>query len=623
MANNPIQSAPNFNVGVVNPMLAHFHYVQAKQAQAAHQWSQVCKHAQACIVAARQDVKLSILAKELLAEGLSKTNQTELALNTLVELDHLKPNDAVILSNIGLTLTALLRYEEAVTYLQRAVNIQPNYAIAQFNLGLAYFSDGNNEQAKYCYLKAINIDPQFMQPRQNLGRILLDEGQVDEAQQIFEEILRYEPSDLRVQGNVIFMQYSRYPLDLQRIETMTQRFAQTIEQDAVMLQQNTAQLQRRKPLIIGFVSGDLREHPVGFFLESTLAQINANSELSSQLTLVAYSNRPSDDEYAHRLQAEFDLWHRVESWQDDQLAEQIRRDQIDVLIDLSGNTDYHRLTAFAKKPAPLQVSWLGYFGSTGLSSIDYVLADPVCVPVDEARWFSEKIWRLPHLRYCFSIPTDAPDVSSPPCLQSPTIVMGCYQVSSKMNEGVLKCWANILKACPNVRLRIQSIDFVREILKNQFIAHLEKANIDIERVDLVGKMSRRAYLASYAEVDILLDTFPYPGGTTTAEALWMGVPTLTLALPSMLGRQGEALLVNAGLSDWVAHNEEEYVEKAITWGSAGAQQRQELAKLRAALREQVRLSPVFDAKQFAQDFVDAIYGMWREKCDGDAKRSST
>lgn len=617
MAAKPVQSAPSFNAGATNPMLAHFHYAQAKQAQTAQQWQQVCVLAQACIAAARHDVKLRILALELLAEGLSRTNQTEQALKTLIDLDQLKTNDVVVLGNIGLMLTDLLRYEDAIVYLQRAVNLNPKYAIAYLNLGLALSKNGDNEQAKACYLKAIHIDPHFMQAKHNLGRIFSDEGRIDEAQQIFEEVLKSEPNNLKVQGNVIFMQHSRYPLDMKRIDILLQRFARTVEKNTVMTPKpNSSQLQPHTPLIVGFVSGDLREHPVGFFLESTLAQVNTNAELSDRLTLVAYNNRASQDEYTRRLQTEFDVWHDTENWTDDQLVAQISRDHVDILIDLSGHTDYHRLPVFAKKPAPLQLSWLGYFGSTGLSSIDYVLADPISVPVAEERWFSEKIWRLPHLRYCFSIPSGAPEVSLPPCLNSSVFVLGCYQISTKINDGVLKCWSDILQACPDARLRIQAIDFVRAELKDQFIERIKKANIDIQRVELISKMSRTEYLASYAEVDILLDTFPYPGGTTTAEALWMGVPTLTLAMPSMLGRQGEALMVNAGLPDWVANNEEEYVQKAIAWGNSDTQQRQDLAILRAHLREQVRPSPVFDAKQFAHDFVDAMYGMWQEKYRG-------
>jgi protein O-GlcNAc transferase len=196
------------------------------------------------------------------------------------------------------------------------------------------------------------------------------------------------------------------------------------------------------------------------------------------------------------------------------------------------------------------------------------------------------------------------------------MTFGCYQNLVKINDQVLKHWATILNACPNARLRVQSRGFGNFETHRHLTERMSQTGLDVTRVEVLEGVDMEQYLASHAEVDILLDTFPFPGGTTTAQALWMGVPTLTLAKAGMLGRQGEALLVNAGLSDWVTHSVDEYVQKAIAWGNAGEQQRQALATLRATLREQVRMSPVFDAKQFACDFVDAMYGMWREKCEG-------
>jgi protein O-GlcNAc transferase len=185
----------------------------------------------------------------------------------------------------------------------------------------------------------------------------------------------------------------------------------------------------------------------------------------------------------------------------------------------------------------------------------------------------------------------------------------------KINQGVLQCWSRILAACPDARLRIQSKELVNPAIKARFIERLNREGIEIQRVNLVDGTSREEYLASYSEVDILLDTFPFPGGTTTAEALWMGVPTLTLAIPGMLGRQGEALLVNAGLSDWVTYSEDEYVQKAIEWGNLHTSRYSELAQLRAGMREQVRQTPVFNEQQFAHDFVAALFAMWQKKCE--------
>jgi len=242
-----------------------------------------------------------------------------------------------------------------------------------------------------------------------------------------------------------------------------------------------------------------------------------------------------------------------------------------------------------------------------------VLADPICVPTNEESLFLEKIWRLPHLRYCVAPLENAPEVSALPCIQNHNIIFGCYQFTRKINHGVLRCWSKILAACPHARLHIQSFSLDKPELKDQFRKRLIDAGINPESVELVGGVSYSQYLQSYAEIDIVLDTFPYPGGTTTAQALWMGVPTITLATAGMLGRQGEALLVNAGLPEWVAQSEDEYVQKAIHWGNSDINQRQDLADLRTSLRTRVVDTPVFDAKKFAVDFVDALYGMWNEK----------
>jgi len=372
-------------------------------------------------------------------------------------------------------------------------------------------------------------------------------------------------------------------------------------------------IQPHTPLKIGIVSADFCQHVVCYFIENVLSQIRSNDALRSRLKLVAYANQSEEDDATRRLQGHFDLWRQVDKLNDDALAEQINQDQIDILIDLSGHTKGNRLPVFAKQAAPLQVSWLGYWGTTGLTSIDYVLADPICVPANEESLFLEKIWRLPHLRYCVAALENSPEVNSLPCIKNQNIVFGCYQFTRKINHGVLRCWSQILAACPHARLHIQSFSLDKPELKNQFRKRLIEAGINPESVELIGGVSYSQYLQSYADIDIVLDTFPYPGGTTTAQALWMGVPTITLATAGMLGRQGEALLVNAGLPNWVAQSEDEYVQKAINWGNADTAQRQDLANLRTSLRECVIQTPVFDAQKFAVDFVEALYGMWNEK----------
>lgn len=612
MTSKPVQSAPSFNAGLNNPMNAQLYFVKAKQAYESKQWQPVCAFAQSCIAAARNDANLRFLAKELLAASLVKLNQPEQALVVMMELHQYKPDDAIIIYNVGLVLMHLMRFDDAIRCFQRALELQPNNIDFHMNIGLAYYRNRDFEHAKASYQTVINLAPQHADARFGIAWTLQAEGRIAEAMSAYEKVFELEPAHITTLSNMIFINHYLYPFDMQRQMELVERFGVVMNNQ---VSHKKPQLKPHSPLRIGFVSSDFCDHPVGYFLESTIQQICIDPQLRSQLVLVAYSNQSLEDEYTQRLRNRFDLWRSVDEWSDDYLSEHIRQDKIDILIDLSGHTQGGRLSVFAQKPAPLQVSWIGYWGSTGLATMDYVLADPVSVQVDEERWFVEKVWRLPHLRYCFSIPQKASDVSVAPCIQNQRITFGCYQNLIKINDEVLKMWASILNTCPQASLRIQAHDFVKQTSKDRFIERLNQVGLDVNRVELVGGMTIEDYFASYAEVDILLDTFPYPGGTTTAEALWMGVPTLTLSTTGMLGRQGEALMVNADLPDWVAYSEEEYVQKAVSWGNADQAQRQMLAKVRAEMREKVKDSPVFNAKQFAGEFVDSLYGMWKERCE--------
>jgi protein O-GlcNAc transferase len=610
MTSKPVQSAPSFNAWLNSPMSAQLYFIKAKQAYAEKQWQQVCVFAQSCMTSARNDEKLRFLAKELMAASLMALGRSDQALRLFLELQADKPNDAILIYNSGLALMHLYRYEEAIKAFEFAVALMPDNIEFQINLGLAYYKNNDFSHSKAVYQKASLSAPKHAKAKYGIAGVLEAEGLLHEAMDTYEQVLLLDPTHIQTLSNLIFIHHYLPKFDFERHNDLLRRFRVA----SGNVKAHKQPLKAHYPLRIGFVSADLFEHPVGYFLDSTIEQLSLDPSLREQVTLVAYANQSINDKYTQKLRNRFDLWRRVNEWTDDVLIEQIKKDQIDILIDLSGHTKGGRLTLFAKKPAPVQVSWIGYWGSTGLSSIDYVLADPVSVPANEEHWFVEKIWRFPSLRYCFSIPPAAPEVSTSPCIQNQYIIFGCYQNLVKINDEVLQRWAEILSACPNARLRIQSRGFGNFETQSQLTDRMARVGLDITRVDLLEGASIEEYFASYSEVDILLDTFPFPGGTTTAQALWMGVPTLTLAKAGMLGRQGEALMVSAGLSDWVAYSEEEYVRKAISWGNADPIQRQVLVKLRAGMREQVKESPVFNATQFAGDFVDAMYGMWREKC---------
>lgn len=257
----------------------------------------------------------------------------------------------------------------------------------------------------------------------------------------------------------------------------------------------------------------------------------------------------------------------------------------------------------------MQVSWLGYWASTGVPGIDYLLADPISVPESHRAHFTETVWYLPDTRLCFTPPTaiDRLAITPLPALRNGHITFGCFQKMGKLNDGVLDAWGTIFNAMPEARLRIQNTQMLFPKAREHLQKQLSRSGIAPEQVTLVEARSRDHYLAAHAEVDIILDTFPFTGGTTTCEALLMGVPTVTLAGDTMLARQGASLLTCAGLGDWVAHNKEEYVAMAL----AQAADADRLARLRAGLRQQVLGSPLFDASLFAGRLEDALYGMWR------------
>ena len=510
---------------------------------------------------------------------------------------------------LGLVCEAMGRLGESEGHFQRALVLDPACHTAHAGLGAVYRKQGLYDAALQAYRQAQQIHPQDAQTLFGVGTVLQAMGDIGEAVAAYRQVLGLDPQHTLAASNLLFCQHFLADVDA------AHRFATAKTLGPVFARQTPVRLaphpqpDPERPLRIGVVSADLRRHPVAYFLETVLAAL---SNMRSQW--IAFSNTSQSDEWTARLRPFFAAWHPIEHLSDAAAAQCVVDEKIDILLDLSGHTAGNRLAVFAASCAPIQLSWLGYFSTTGLPAMDYVLADTHNVPETEAQWFTEKIWRLPQTRLCFSPPVRAPDVSAPPVLAGRPFTFGSFQELAKINNSVLKTWARILSALPYARLRVQSVRLGYPDVMAAFAQHLRDAGLSDAQFQLFGPATRDNYLAAYADVDLVLDTFPYPGGTTTVEALWMGVPTLTLATPGMLGRQGAGLLANAGLPDWICSNTDTYVAQAVAWASPEGERRQQLSDLRAQLRPQLLASPLMDARQFAVDLDGALRGMWRVWC---------
>lgn len=519
---------------------------------------------------------------------------------------HLAPQDAEIHANLGAALHALGQYRDALERYRRALEIAPDYADAHYNLANTQAALGELHAAAASYRRAVILAPQHAAALHNLGNTLRELGQIEAAIAAYRQALHVAPDFAEAQSGLLFACNLLPDFPPAAMLAEARRYGELAARHAQPRQSWPNTPKPHRCLRIGLVSGDLRRHPVGYFLENVLAALTG-----SRLKFFAYANSPGGDDLSKRLRATCHGWREVAEISDARLAEQIAADRIDILIDLAGHTAANRLPLFAWKPAPVQVSWLGYFATSGVAAIDYLLADPWTLPEREEAAYSEKIRRLPETRLCFSAPHHDIPVAPLPVLSNGYRTFGCFNNLAKMTPAVVALWARILKAAPDSRLFLKSHQLddpaERRATRQRYAAH----GIATERLILEGQSPRAEYLAAYRRVDIALDPFPYAGATVSAESLWMGAPLLTLAGRSMVSRQGVGILMNAGLPDWIAKDTDDYLAKALHH----AADLPRLAALRKGLRQQVLASPLFDAARFARHFEEALRGMWVEWCE--------
>ncbi|HEY8027405.1 MAG TPA: tetratricopeptide repeat protein [Burkholderiaceae bacterium] len=525
------------------------------------------------------------------------------------------PGDAEIFSNLGNALRAIGSLDNAIHCYRRAVILDPEFAIGLCNLGIALLERGELFDAIDCLKRSLRLRPALVNARNNLGIALGDLGRFDEAVGQFRLTLDTEPDFSMARSNLLFT--------LNHISGLTDT---ALLQEAVRYGEMASRLarpsiswenipQQDRCLRIGLISGDLRDHAVGHFLLGVLTALAADH--GNSLTFFAYYNHQKNDTITERIRRCCQSWRVIVDLPDETVANIIARDHIDILIDLSGHTAHNRLPVLAWKPAPIQATWLGYYATTGIAAIDYLFADPYTVSEAQEAFFVEKVWRMPEVFSCFSAPDFALGVSPLPALANGKITFGSFNNMTKMNEEVIALWSRVLHAVPGSLLFLKCKQLNLAAIRSEVLERFADHGVDAARLILEGSAPRAQLLAAYARVDIALDPFPYTGCTTTAEALWMGVPVVTLAGQRYLGLQSASLLKNAGLAAWIAHSAEDYVALAARY----AGDEPHLQALRAGLRAQALASPVFDNFRFAAHFEAALREMWRKWCalrNGDA-----
>jgi protein O-GlcNAc transferase len=546
-------------------------------------------------------------ALQLLGTIAAQTGRDELAMVYLNRALRLKPDSAAAHNNLGNVFSRQRRFAEAVACFRQAVRLKPDHAEPHNNLGNALRDQGHVDEAVASLEQAVRLRPDSADARYNLGHALKDQGRLDDAIAAYRTALELKPDGARIHTSLIGLLHYHYESDARAIHEECRQWDQRHAQPLKKLWRphtNLPDPDRR--LRVGYVSPDFCEHVDSFFTVPLLSNHDHR-----QFEIYCYSEVTRPDAVTERLRGYADTWRSTLGISDQVFADMIRSDQIDILVDLKMQTAYNRLLVFARKPAPVQVAWLGYTGTTGLSAIDYRLTDPYLDPPElfDAFYMEESV-RLPETFWCYDPLTDQPAVNILPALERGFITFGCLNNFCKVNDGCLALWAQVLRAVPRSRLLLLA---PRGHARDHVLARLEQEGVAASRVDFAERQPRLDYLKTYHQIDLGLDPVPCNGHSTSLDAFWMGVPTLTLvSTKSAFGRAGWSQLCNLGLKELAAETPEQYVALAVDL----AADLPRLAGLRSTLRQRMEQSPLMNGDRFARNVEQAYRHVWCRWCEG-------
>lgn len=536
-----------------------------------------------------------------------QTGSLEPALALVERAVALRPDGAIYRNSLGQILERLGRYDEARRAYEAAIELDPDYAEAFNNLGHVLERRDRLAEAEACYRNAIRRNPAYAEPHTNLGNVLKDRGELDEAIASYRRAIALKPDLSFLHSNLLLTLHYHAgitPADLAREHrAWAERHVLPL---APVRQPHDNDRKPNRRLRIGYVSPDFREHSVARFLLPIVREHDRR-----QVEVLAYSDVARPDHVTELIRANVDQWRDIAALGDERLVDAVRGDRIDILVDLAAHSGRNRLLVFARKPAPVQVTYLAYCSTTGVDAIDYRLTDRFLDPPGEdLSHYTESSIRLPQCYWCYSAPALSPDRLPPSDRRSGPATFGCLNNFAKVTGATVELWTRLLLRMPEARLLL----YARDVSHCDRVRNvLGQAGVPETRVTFVGRQSFEDYLQTYRRIDVALDPFPFTGGTTTCDALWMGVPVVSLAGETAVSRAGSSILSNVGLGHWVARSEAQYVDLAagLMRDSAG------LAALRQELRKRLESSPVMNAPDFTRGLEAAFRDMWRTWCTRD------
>ena len=570
---------------------------------------------------------------------LGQSGKFDEAVQCLQRTARLRPNHALCYFNLGNVLTSQGKFAVAAEMFSKALSLgpkkpeilralaraeinsgRPKRAIPAYrqylqcrpgdpdvlgNLAACYFHTGELDDAVKTYRLALDVrrDVRYLD---GLGAALCQQGRLEEAIDVQREAIQFQPDNANGYSNLLLSLNYLPDLPAESLYREHCEWSRKRQIKKVDLSQRTVAADPDRRLRIAYVSSDFRKHSVSYFFAPLLQHHNAEF-----VETWCYATSPQSDETTTRLKGMADHWRDISGFDDSKAIAQIRSDNIDILVDLAGHTAGNRLTIFSAKPAPLQLTWLGYPATTGLPEIDYRLTDMIADPPGQGHFYSEKLFRLPGCFLCYEPFNASPAVAPPPILENGFATFGSFNNLAKINDRVISTWALLLRSVPNSRLLIKNPSLTDRATKEHYLSMLVQHGIYEDRIELLGLApSTEEHLDTYKRIDIALDTFPYNGTTTTCEALHMGVPVVTLAGSTHAARVSTSLLSALDLQALIAGRQEDYI--SIAGELAGDDVR--LSEYRETLRSRMAGSPLNNGRAFADKMEQAYRTMWREYC---------